>query len=675
MDQQMDTEASKIKEQLYEATQRLKFHMENSPLAVVEWDSDHRIIRWNSKAERVFGWNSGEVLGKRIEELRFVYEEDRDNVKQVMTELLDGSCPSNVNKNRNYRKDGSVIFCEWYNSVLFDASGRLVSVLSLISDVTERRRAENELKKHQEQLEELVKVRTAELKVTNEQLHQEITRREKTENILRKSEASLANAQRIAHLGNWEWDIVKNTLWWSDEIYRIFGLVPQKFGTTYEAFLNSVHPDDRAFVKRSVNEALFERKPYSIDHRIILPNNEVRIVHEEAEVIFDNSGRAIQMNGTVHDITERKREEEALRASENKYRLLVENLPQKIFYKDKDSIYVSCNENFARDLHIKPDEIIGKSDYDFFSKELADKYRADDKRIMESGKTEDIEESYLENGKELTVHTVKTPIKDEKGNVNGILGIFWDITEKITLQKEAEQSRQLALLGVLAAGIGHEINNPVNGVINCAQMLFNKSKEESRERDLAARILKEGDRIARIVHSLLSFARPVSKEKKNTVNLQEILSDTLILTGAQLRKGGIKLKVDISPKLPEIIANPQLIQQVFLNIINNAQYALNQKYPKPHDNKIIEITGEETKMNDHSSVKVTFHDYGTGIPDSIKHKIMNPFVTTKSHGKGTGLGLSLVHSIIRDHGGKLMIDSVEGEFTRVSVILPVKMKV
>jgi PAS domain S-box-containing protein len=142
------------------------------------------------------------------------------------------------------------------------------------------------------------------------------------------------------------------------------------------------------------------------------------------------------ITGMVRDIAERKEMEHALGKSENKYRTLLENLPQKIFFKDKNSVYISCNENYARDLKIKPDEIAGKTDYDFYPKKFAEKYRADDKRIMELGKTEDIEEEYIEDGQKAYVHTVKTPVKEEKGNVVGILGIFWDVTER----KKAEES-------------------------------------------------------------------------------------------------------------------------------------------------------------------------------------------------------------------------------------------
>jgi len=117
--------------------------------------------------------------------------------------------------------------------------------------------------------------------------------------------------------------------------------------------------------------------------------------------------------------------EEALEKSESKYRTLLENLPQKIFLKDVSSVYVSCNENYAKDLKIKSEEITGKTDYDFYPKELAEKYRADDKKIIQSGETEDIEEKYIQDGKEVIVHTVKIPVKDQQGSVIGTLGIFW----------------------------------------------------------------------------------------------------------------------------------------------------------------------------------------------------------------------------------------------------------
>ena len=153
-----------------------------------------------------------------------------------------------------------------------------------------------------------------------------IIERKRVQDALSASEKGLAEAQRIAHLGNWYWDIKAKTLSWSDEIYRIFGLAPQEFGATYEAFLQSVHPDDQDFVLRSVDEALYEHKPYSIDHRIVLPDGSERVVHEQAEISHDQNGEPLRMVGTVQDITARKEVEAALKRSEQDLRVLIEQL-------------------------------------------------------------------------------------------------------------------------------------------------------------------------------------------------------------------------------------------------------------------------------------------------------------------------------------------------------------
>ncbi len=178
------------------------------------------------------------------------------------------------------------------------------------------------------QLSRLIDSMTANLKkitASRDELNAEIAERKRFEETLRRSEASLAEAQRIAHLGNWDWNIATNELTWSDEIYRIFGLTPRQFGATYDAFLNHVHPDDREFVQKEVNEALSKRKPYSIDHRIVFPDGTVRTVHEQGEVTFSEEGTPVRMIGTVQDITESKKAEEELR----KYREHLEELVKK----------------------------------------------------------------------------------------------------------------------------------------------------------------------------------------------------------------------------------------------------------------------------------------------------------------------------------------------------------
>jgi signal transduction histidine kinase len=241
--------------------------------------------------------------------------------------------------------------------------------------------------------------------------------------------------------------------------------------------------------------------------------------------------------------------------------------------------------------------------------------------------------------------------------------------EKIVLQVETLRAAHLASIGMLAAGVAHEINNPINGIINYARILSQKSVKGSAENDVAERISKEGRRIAGIVKSLLSFARD-GKEEKKPVTLAGILRESLTLTESQMRKEGIQVRIGIPPDLPEITANQQQIQQVFMNIINNAQYALRKKFPGEHEDKVLDITCEKVTIDDGPYVRIIFHDQGTGIASDALDKIINPFFSTKPKGEGTGLGLSISHGIVADHGGRLAVESVQGAYTKVQIDLP-----
>lgn len=251
--------------------------------------------------------------------------------------------------------------------------------------------------------------------------------------------------------------------------------------------------------------------------------------------------------------------------------------------------------------------------------------------------------------------------------------ILRDITAEEQRRNEALRVGQFAALGELAAGVAHEINNPINGIINYAQLLLDDAgpDESSPSRELLPRIINEGERVAAIVKNLLSFARQ-RDEVVADVDLEEVIDDCVSLLLYQFEKDGIKIETEILEELPKIQGNPQHLHQVFLNLLSNARYALTQRYPGRHPNKRIEIISQlVTPAGERPFIRTTVTDYGVGIAkDTIDH-IFDALFTTKPPGEGTGLGLGISKGLVRDHNGQLFLESEPGQYTTATVDLPV----
>lgn len=258
------------------------------------------------------------------------------------------------------------------------------------------------------------------------------------------------------------------------------------------------------------------------------------------------------------------------------------------------------------------------------------------------------------------------PISNEKEDRNRMFVCSLD-------EAPVAQEGDFSSLTELAAGIAHEINNPINGIINYAQILVNRLSRQQDEAAVAARIISEGERVAGIVKSLLTFAGEGVRAKR-MISLEELLSVCLDLTRAQLDEDGIRLVVNMEQGLPHVLVDGTQIRLIFLNLISNARHALNERYPSFHENKILSITGRRSEDDGGTCVRIEFHDRGTGIPVEALGKVLTPFFSTKSGGRGTGLGLSTSRRIIVHHHGTLHIDSMPGEYTRVVVVLPTTLR-
>ena len=373
------TESKRALEELKESEEKYKAIFEGSIDGILVADTEtKRFIFANPEICKITGYTLKELLKLNVDnihpkkDLPYVLNQFRKQVEGKIT--LAKNIPV-------LRKDKKIIYCD-VNSKIIKIRGQEL-MLGLFRDITERKQSEERFR------------------------------------LAAKSSNDLI----------YEWNLARSVQWFG-KIDEMLGYHSGEFPRTLDAWVDSIHPDDRKRVTSAIQAHLKRRVPYSIEYRIRGKDGAYRWWSARGVVTRTLDGKPVKWIGTITDITERKRAEEEIKNSENKYRTLVENIPQKIFLKDNNLIYISCNENYARDLKIKPDDIIGKTDYDFYPKKLAEKYRKDDKRIMKSRKMENIEEEYIQDGKKVFVSTIKVPIRDEKENVTGLLGVFWDITDK-----------------------------------------------------------------------------------------------------------------------------------------------------------------------------------------------------------------------------------------------------
>lgn len=269
----------------------------------------------------------------------------------------------------------------------------------------------------------------------------DITETKQTQEALKRKEEGLTEAQRIAHLGNWDWNVVTNALSWSDEVYRIFGLQPQEFAATYDAFLESVHPEDRELLKEAVHRSLADPNvPYSIEHRVIRRDGAQRVVHERGEVTFDEQGKPIRMFGTVHDITDRKRVEEALREASAYNRRLIEASVDPLVTIGPDGKITDVNAATEAVTGHSRGELIGTDFLNYFTE--PDKARAGYEQVFREGLVRDYAlEIRHRDGRITPVLYNATIYRDDAGRVVGVFAAARDIAERKQAEAALRQSK------------------------------------------------------------------------------------------------------------------------------------------------------------------------------------------------------------------------------------------
>ncbi|MFO7637621.1 MAG: LytS/YhcK type 5TM receptor domain-containing protein [Clostridia bacterium] len=363
--------------------------------------------------------------------------------------------------------------------------------------------------------------------------------------------------------------------------------------------------------------------------------------------------------------------------SENRYRQLVSNAPDAIFVETDGKISF-VNMQAVRMFGVSTEgDLLGKPIRDFIRSER--------------------------NSLEKDVIFILDDERQPKHNVEGVIkrgdGIFLDVTfsispfqyesrdallifvrdisslkalerEKDEIKANLQQSQKLEAIGTLAGGVAHEINNPINGIINYAELILDTAEQESC-RSHASEIIREGSRITEIVKSLLQFSR-FDKKAHSYAMIEDIIHGTLSLMKTLMRHDNIILDVDIPSGLPPVKCRSQQIQQVLMNILTNSRDALNDRYPRDNMDKIISIRCLIITEQGEKWIRICVKDNGGGIPEELHERLFDPFFTTKPPDKGTGMGLSISHGIIKDHNGRLSFETVPGEYTMMMMDLPLE---
>jgi PAS domain S-box-containing protein len=368
--------------------------------------------------------------------------------------------------------------------------------------------------------------------------------------------------------------------------------------------------------------------------------------------------------GILQDITVRKQVEEALRQSEEKHRTILEEMEDSYFEVDLGGHFTFVNNAVCRHLGYTREELIGMS-YKGFTAE--DDIESVFRVFNEVYRTDEPNKSFnwqiiRKDGVQGFVEALVSPLRNSKGEIIGFRGVGRDISERRQMEEQLIVADRLASIGELASGIAHELNNPLTGIIGFSQLLAERNVPEEIKEDLKL-INSEAQRAANVVKGLFTFARKHPSVRQLT-NINDVIGKVLELRAYEQKVSNIETVINLAPDLPKIGADFFQLQQVFLNIVTNAEYFM----LKAHNKGTLTIT--TGRLED--IVRISFTDDGPGIAEKDLGHVFDPFFTTKEVGQGTGLGLSISHGIVTTHGGRIYAESKQGKGATFVVELPIR---
>ncbi|HEV8393987.1 MAG TPA: PAS domain-containing protein [Vicinamibacterales bacterium] len=627
------TERRQAEITLRETLDRLRFATHAANVGLWDWDlRDNRVVfsrEWKSQ----LGYEEAEIAGEYSEWETRLHPDDLGPSLAVLRAYLAGETSEYSVEFRMRHKDGSWRWIHARGDVLRDDTGKPTHMLGCHIDVTERKQTEHELRENQRRLLE---------------------------------------AERVARLGYWERDYERGHIRWSDEAYRIWGLEP---GSPLDGddLMQRVHADDRARVLASIASSLEYGTPHNIEYRAVRSDGDVRMLHSQGDLLRDAAGRPQRFFGTVQDVTDRRRAEQAMVESHNLLNAVLEGTDDAVFVKDYEGCYLMVNSAAARNLGRPALEVIGLSDEALWARaEVAAVIAEQDRDVMHTGKSRTFEMDLVSrDGTARTLLTRKSAFRDASGRVVGLIGISRDISEQKHLEEQFRQAQKMEAVGRLAGGVAHDFNNLLTVIHGFAQLVFDRLPSGDESRESLTEVIGAAERATNLTRQLLVFSRKQTLRPR-TVDVNVLVGDLLRLL-RRLIGEDIEFSLTLHTAAAFTEVDPGQFEQAIINLAVNARDAM------PNGGRLAIETGEADVVERLSNpdvragryVRITVRDSGVGMDDATQARIFEPFFTTKGPGHGTGLGLAMVYGFVRQSGGFIDVSSTRGAGTTFDVYLPV----
>ncbi|WGD56413.1 PAS domain S-box protein [Bradyrhizobium sp. CB1650] len=520
----------------------------------------------------------------------------------------------------------------------------------------------------------------------------DVTIAKEAEQRLRRSEAYLAEAQRLSHTSSWAWDVRRQEFAYrSDELYRLFGFEPNQIDLPARAFQQRILPEDFRRIVEVEAQAIREKEPFEIDFRIVCPDGSIRRVHSEGHPVIGSDGEVIEIIGTHVDVTEQiaakaalQKAFDELKASEQRFRDYAETASDWFWETGPDHRITRISEH-ADTASAAPTGLIGLTRWDIppdaeLEPEKWEQHRAALDAHLPFRDL--IYHSKDRNGSPVYVRTSGKPFHDESGNFLGYRGVSTDVTAAIRAEQAEEALRKaraelahvtrVTTLGELTASIAHEITQPIAAVISnadaCVSWLDRQPADLKAARRSAEWIVEDANRASEVIRRIRALAKKTEIEV-GPLDINQVVREAVALVRRELATHAVSVRMELASDLPGVCGDRIQLQQVLINLVMNGIEAMQANVDRPRE---LAIRSSQTGEDGDGRLLLTVTDRGVGLGKDVTDRIFTPFFTTKSG--GLGMGLSICRSIIEAHAGRLSAFPNDGGGATFQIALPLPHK-